>query len=1078
MTHKSLFSLVVFTFLSLFSNAQEIGFPIIRNYTPKEFNGTPQVLSAIQDNRGVMYFGCGSSLLEYDGVSWRNISNSKHARFLDFAMDKCGKIYVSALDDFGYLKIDKKGNTQYQSLTHLIADTTHKIGFVWTIKITSKFVYFISYDAIFQYSPDSDKIAAFEPDSNDGFLDGFVYKDILYVQLFNNGLIKLENGEIKQAIQSKFFKNKNFFRAALPFNDHSLLIPTRTEGLYIYQPEKDTTLKPFTLSNNDFILDNNIYNASLFQKENFVLASINKGTLLFDRQGKILQQYKENNLLQNNTVRVVMADTSQNLWMGLDNGISKTDHRLDLSYWDKNSGLKGIAYNVIRFNGTIYISTSLKIYFINKNNQLQEVKNIPVGQNWCFLEYKENNSLLAGSRYGIYEIKGDSATLIFAGTHFAKLYPSIKNPKRIFSSALPDFISIRFDAGKWIYEGKWAGINDEVRGMIEDENGDLWLGTYRNGVIRITPNNEDITKPKKIQYYKKKDGFASLVDILPFQVKNSIIWGSDKGLYSYNPKIDRFEPFCDLGIDFCNGSRSVYSLKEMPDGKIWICPKENKGEDIGYLQPNNKGGYDWVYAPFRRIPGMFLEAFYVEPTGIAWIGGSEGLYKYNMQQDTKHYNQDFNCLIRRISIATDSTIYGGNYADTTLTVLKYRFNDLKFEFAAPFFDQEEKTFYSHKLQGYDKEWSKWTRQTQKEYTNLSEGTYTFQVKARNVYDIESKTNTYKIVILPPFYRTWWAYSIYLILVILFIIIVLKYYTRHLIEQKEHLKQLVNEGTAEILQQKNKIQAHEAELLAYNEELMATNDELKKQREELETTLQALKKAQIQLIQSEKMASLGLLASGVAHEINNPLNFIQGGVNGIEHYFEENSDKHKSNIELFINAIKEGVSRAVEIVSGLSHFSRNGNNVFRLIDVHTVINNCLLMLQNKTRERIEIIKDYTNSPYTLCGNESNLHQATLNVITNAVQAIHDKGTIAITTTIVGENIIISFTDTGCGISEENLLKITDPFFTTMEPGKGTGLGLFITFNIIKEHNGTIEFESKLGKGTTVIIKLPVNTLVKE
>lgn len=1074
MTPKSLFSLVVFAFLSLFSNAQEIGFPIIRNYTPKEFNGTPQVLSAIQDNRGVMYFGCGSSLLEYDGVNWCNISKSKHVRFLDFAMDKGGKIYVSALDDFGYLKIDKKGNTSYKSLANLLSDTTHKIGFVWTIELTSKFVYFITYDAIFQYSPDTEKIVIIEPDKNDGFLDGFVYNDVLYVQLNKNGLIKFENGEIKHAPKSEFFQNKNIFRTALPFNANSLLIPTRTEGLYIYQPEKDTAPKPFALSNNDFVQDNNIYNASLFKKESFVLASINKGALLFDSKGKILQQYKESNLLQNNTVRVVMADTSQNLWMGLDNGISKTEYRLDLSYWDKNASLKGIAYNVIRFNGTIYIATSVKMYFINKNNQLQEVKNIPVGQNWCFLEYKENKSLLAGSRYGIYEIKGDSAILICAGTHFAKLYQSAKNPQRVFSSALPDLISIRFDAGKWVYEGKWDGIDDEVRGIIEDESGDLWLGTYRNGVIRVTPNSEDITKPKKIQYYKKKDGFASLVDILPFRFKNKIIWGSDKGLYSYNPKIDRFEPFCELGNFFCNGSRSVYSLKEMPDGKIWICPKENKSEDIGYLQPNNKGGYDWAYAPFRRIPEMFLEAFYVEPTGIIWIGGSEGLYKYDMRLDTKHYAQHFNCLIRKITVAVDSTIYGGNTVDTAISELKYRFNDIKFEFAAPFFDQEEKTLYSHKLEGYDMEWSKWARQTQKEYTNLGEGSYTFKVKARNVYDVESETSTYQIIILPPFYRTWWAYSIYLMLFVLFIIIVIKYYTRHLRAQKEHLKQLVKEGTAEILQQKDKIQAHEVELQAYNEELKATNEELNNQREELETTLEALKKAQIHLVQSEKMASLGLLASGVAHEINNPLNFIQGGVTGIEHYFEENPDEHKSSVEFFINAIKEGVHRAVEIVSGLNHFSRNGNIISCNVNIHTVINNCLLMLQNKTKERIEIIKDYTETPYTLVGNEGNLHQAMLNVLANAVQSIHDIGTITINTAIKDESIKISVTDTGCGISEENLLRIFDPFFTTMEPGKGTGLGLFITFNIIQEHKGTIEFESELGKGTTVIIKLPINS----
>lgn len=262
------------------------------------------------------------------------------------------------------------------------------------------------------------------------------------------------------------------------------------------------------------------------------------------------------------------------------------------------------------------------------------------------------------------------------------------------------------------------------------------------------------------------------------------------------------------------------------------------------------------------------------------------------------------------------------------------------------------------------------------------------------------------------------------------------------------------------------------LLAVNKELSETNKELYSQREELDATLQSLKIAQKQLVQSEKMASIGILAAGIAHEINNPLNFINGGITGIDHYFNENLAEYKPNVEFYINGVNEGVKRAVEIVSGLNHYSRSGEFITEEINIHTLIDNCLLILQNKTKNRIEIIKNYTNSTYRLIGNEGHLHQAMLNILLNSVQSIDDQGTITINTKIENKYIKITVSDSGCGIDEENLSKIFDPFFTTKETGEGTGLGLSITYNILQEHNGSILCESVRGKGTTTIITLPI------
>ena len=288
--------------------------------------------------------------------------------------------------------------------------------------------------------------------------------------------------------------------------------------------------------------------------------------------------------------------------------------------------------------------------------------------------------------------------------------------------------------------------------------------------------------------------------------------------------------------------------------------------------------------------------------------------------------------------------------------------------------------------------------------------------------------------------------------------------KELAKYRQHLEFLVKERTEE--------------LAATNEELMSTNEELHCQREELETTLKNLKNTQQQLIHAEKMASLGVLASGIAHEINNPLNFIRGGAFAIEQYLEDEFKDKLKEISPLLEGINEGVERASDIVSSLKHYSHSNPVKLGTCNINSIIENCLTMLRNKIDGRITIIRDLDNSIDDFKCNEGKLHQAILNILLNAVQAIEGTGSIKINTLYNNLTIIILISDTGVGISKENLTKVLDPFFTTKEAGKGTGLGLSITYNILEEIGGSISINSKIGKGTDVEIKIPFKTQLNE
>ncbi|MFZ6008873.1 MAG: tetratricopeptide repeat-containing sensor histidine kinase [Bacteroidota bacterium] len=260
-------------------------------------------------------------------------------------------------------------------------------------------------------------------------------------------------------------------------------------------------------------------------------------------------------------------------------------------------------------------------------------------------------------------------------------------------------------------------------------------------------------------------------------------------------------------------------------------------------------------------------------------------------------------------------------------------------------------------------------------------------------------------------------------------------------------------------------------------------QIEEQNVELVKIIDNLKKAQSQLIHAEKMASLGMLTAGIAHEINNPINFISGGVQALEANLRELRESHlnsKASNTLFIdiddlmNSIKNGVSRTTDIISGLKLFA-NPDNKVDIADLRISLDSTLAILNSKLKNKTKIIKDYQNVRPIKC-HPGQINQVFLNVIDNAIQAIDDagvEGVIQLKTYEENEYAVISIKDNGPGIPDRIRSHIFDPFFSTKEVGKGTGLGLSISYNIINEHHGKLEVISEFGKGAEFIIKLPLN-----
>ena len=281
------------------------------------------------------------------------------------------------------------------------------------------------------------------------------------------------------------------------------------------------------------------------------------------------------------------------------------------------------------------------------------------------------------------------------------------------------------------------------------------------------------------------------------------------------------------------------------------------------------------------------------------------------------------------------------------------------------------------------------------------------------------------------------------------------------------------------------------------------EELKRKGDEQQVLIQKLQEAHAQLLQSEKMASIGQLAAGIAHEINNPVGFVNSNMGtlrtyvdnlfGVIHGYDAAMSalpanpalaariaqlKKQADLEFLKDDVTElvkesidGLKRVKDIVQALKDFSHVGETDWQIADLHHGLDSTLNIVNNEIKYKAKVIKQYGNLPPVTCM-ASQLNQVFMNLLINASHAIKESGAITVSTGCEGDWVWVGISDTGVGIPPENLSRIFDPFFTTKPVGSGTGLGLSLSYGIVTKHGGKIEVESEVGKGTRFTVRLPI------
>ncbi len=786
---KKLSTILILLQSFIYSYGQNtIGLPRIINYGTDDFLGATQNWDIEQDSRGVMYFANGAGLLTFDGSHWQlyTLPNKTIVRSLYISDDN--KIYVGGQGEFGFFEPDATGSLQFVSLKSMIPKSYNQFADIWDIEQLGQSLFFRATDRIFELN--NENIRVFPSDSEWRYLKRVGEK--LIAQDKARGLLEFKNQAWQPLCKEPF--DQTLISGMLSLGKDSILISTLKEGLFMLVNGRAYAKKT---SIDDHLKRNLVYSITNINRDEFALGTTSDGVIIMNNDGNVVQKITRTEELQNSNVLCLFLDKDQNLWAGLNKGISFIAYNSPIKYIRPNKTNDLSGYSTIIYNDSLYIATSDGAYAASfskddkdlsfSKSDFTRIKNSG-GQVWN-LDIV-NQQLLMGYNDGVFSIRGQTAYPIMQGDGFWIFQPTsaVLPSKEILAGTYTGLTSLQFSNNTFTNNGKIEGVNESLRFLVIDNNNDIWSSHPYRGVYRIRLLSGQ--NKSEAELLTSKDGLPSDLGNHVFKIKNRVVFATEKGVYEFDKSTKRFILSEFLTPIF--NTMAVRYLKEDTEGNIWFCTN-NK---VGFVSFTNKDGqstYDMTYLP--ELTGQTLMGFeniFPFNKQNVFIGSEIGVIHLNLEK-YRSKKSELSVYLSKVKAIgqKDSTIFGGHLPFIQKNSKRFPlnlpadFNSFHFEYSSPAYGLQKNIEYSYQLKGYDKEWSDWSSKTEKDYTNLPAGKYTFQLKAQDNLGHESAIDSYSFTVLPPWYKTIWAKILYILLICSLL------YLFYKLQQKKFEKQQLN-----------------------------------------------------------------------------------------------------------------------------------------------------------------------------------------------------------------------------------------------------------------------------------------------